>query len=109
MASRMGKEKTRQQALTGLFNRRYMEETLNREICRAERNKTPLGIIMLDIDHFRRFNNTFGHDAGDTFLQQHIREEDVVCRYGGEEFTLIIPSSTLETTCRRAEELRHKV
>lgn len=102
--------------LTGLFNRRYMEETLNREISRAERYRTPLGIIMVDLDHFRRFNNTFGHDAGDAvlqdmgkFLQNNIRKEDVACRYGGEEFTLIMPGASLDVTEKRAETLRQKV
>jgi diguanylate cyclase (GGDEF)-like protein len=102
--------------LTGLFNRRYMEETLNREISRAERYRTPLGIIMVDLDHFRRFNNTFGHDAGDMvlqdlgkFLQNNIRKEDVACRYGGEEFTLIMPGASLDVTQNRAETLRQKV
>jgi len=102
--------------LTGLFNRRYMEETLSREISRAERYRTPLGIIMIDLDHFRRFNNTFGHDAGDMvlqdigrFLQNNIRKEDVACRYGGEEFTLIMPGASLDVTEKRAETLRQKV
>jgi diguanylate cyclase (GGDEF)-like protein len=102
--------------LTGLFNRRYMEETLNREISRAERYRTPLGIIMVDLDHFRRFNNTFGHDAGDLvlqnmgkFLQDNIRKEDVACRYGGEEFTLIMPGASLDVMQKRAETLREKV
>jgi diguanylate cyclase (GGDEF)-like protein len=107
----------RQQAtcdpLTGLFNRRYMEETLSREARRADRSQTSLGIIMIDLDHFRRFNETFGHDAGDLvlkdlgkFLHGHIRAEDVACRYGGEEFTLILPGATLEQTRLRAESLR---
>jgi diguanylate cyclase (GGDEF)-like protein len=107
----------RQQAtrdpLTGLFNRRYMEETLARELHRAERYGTPLGIIMVDIDHFRRFNNIFGHEAGDIvlkelgkFLQDNVRKEDVACRYGGEEFTLILPGAALDITQKRAETLR---
>jgi diguanylate cyclase (GGDEF)-like protein len=107
----------RQQAtrdpLTGLFNRRYMEETLTRELHRAERYGTPLGIIMIDIDHFRQFNNSFGHEAGDIvlkelglFLQKNIRKEDVACRYGGEEFTLILPGAALDVTQKRAETLR---
>ena len=102
--------------LTGLFNRRYMEETLSREISRAERYRTPLGIIMVDLDHFGRFNNTFGHDAGDVvlqdlgrFLQNNIRKEDVACRYGGEEFTLIMPGASLDVMQKRAETLRQKV
>lgn len=102
--------------LTGLFNRRYMEESLEREQGLAERKNTPLGIIMLDIDHFKRFNDTFGHDAGDTllrefggFLKQHIRVSDIACRYGGEEFTVILPEAGVETVRHRAELLREGV
>ncbi|MEN6319089.1 MAG: diguanylate cyclase [Syntrophaceae bacterium] len=110
------KQQATRDPLTGLFNRRYLEETLNREISRADRHETPLGIIMVDLDHFRRFNNTFGHDAGDLvlqdlgkFLQNNIRTEDIACRYGGEEFTLILPGASLEITRKRAETLRHGV
>lgn len=101
--------------LTGLYNRRYMEETLDRELLRAARNHEPLGVVMLDIDHFKDFNDTFGHQAGDVLLQSlghfflsHIRGEDVACRYGGEEFILLLPGSTLEQTRIRAEEMREK-
>src|SRR4029077_5206344 len=73
--------------LTGLFNRRYLEESLEREIHRCSRNQTPLAVLMLDLDHFKRFNDTFGHDAGDAvlrewggFLQVRVRYEDIVCR-----------------------------
>ena len=102
--------------LTGLFNRRYMEESLAREISRAARSQRPLGIIMLDLDHFKDFNDNFGHEAGDALLhelgrllRQHVRAGDIACRYGGEEFTLIISDSTLEVTARRAEQLRELV
>lgn len=98
--------------LTGLYNRRYMEESLEQEASRAKRRHAPVGIIMLDIDHFKRFNDDHGHEAGDsvlqilgTFLLRHIRHGDIACRYGGEEFLLIMPDSTLEFTQRRAEEL----
>jgi diguanylate cyclase (GGDEF)-like protein len=98
--------------LTGLFNRRYMEETLERETRRVARARRPLGIIMLDVDHFKLFNDTFGHDAGDAllrelgnFMRAHVRGEDVACRYGGEEFTLILPEASLEVTRERAEHL----
>lgn len=114
------KETLKQQAtrdsLSGLFNRRYMEETMNREISRANRYGTPLGIIMLDLDHFKRFNNTFGHKAGDLvlqelgkYLQNNIRKEDIACRYGGEEFTLILPGASLEVTKKRAEMLQQDI
>jgi diguanylate cyclase (GGDEF)-like protein/PAS domain S-box-containing protein len=98
--------------LTGLYNRRYLDETMGREIRKATRHQRPVGVIMLDLDHFKQFNDTYGHDGGDTllravgtFLQQHIRGEDIVCRYGGEEFTLILPEATLDSTIRRAHEI----
>ena len=76
--------------LTGLFNRRYLEEFLHQEILRAERNQYSVGVIMMDIDHFRHFNNTLGHDGGDFILKEiaqllknEIRQSDVACRYGG--------------------------
>jgi diguanylate cyclase (GGDEF)-like protein/PAS domain S-box-containing protein len=99
--------------LTNLFNRRYMEETFEREIKHAERKGTQVGIIMIDIDHFKQFNDAFGHEAGDIILQElghffqtHIRAEDVACRYGGEEFTIILPDSSPSNTVMRAENLR---
>ena len=103
-------------SLTGLFNRRYMEETLKREISRVTRNKEPLGLIMIDIDHFKQFNDTYGHTAGDMllksigdFFRDGIRREDIACRYGGEEFVLILPGSSLENTFRRAEQLHEDI
>jgi diguanylate cyclase (GGDEF)-like protein len=102
--------------LTGLYNRRYMEDSLEREERRAKRHGTQLGIIVLDVDHFKLFNDTYGHAAGDTllrklgsFLSEHTRGEDIACRYGGEEFTLILPEASLESTRQRAEELRRCV
>jgi len=102
--------------LTGLFNRRYMEETLDRELSRAIRNKAPVGVIMIDLDYFKRFNDEFGHDAGDTvlqelgnFLQKYIRKEDIACRYGGEEFAIILSGASLEITYQRADLLRENV
>jgi diguanylate cyclase (GGDEF)-like protein len=102
--------------LTGLFNRRFMLETLERELYRMQRKESPLGVIMVDIDHFKRFNDTFGHAAGDAVLSAlgrvllaHVRKEDVACRYGGEEFTLILPETSQETACDRAEKLRQLV
>ncbi len=110
------REKLQQQAirdpLTGLFNRRYLTESLEREMRRAQRRKSEVGIIMLDLDHFKQINDNYGHDVGDAFLralgeylQKHTREEDIVCRYGGEEFTLILPDATLERARERAEQL----
>jgi diguanylate cyclase (GGDEF)-like protein len=102
--------------LTGLFNRRYMEETLERELRRAERSHEPLSVIMLDLDHFKRFNDTFGHEAGDVVLRElghllktHVRRGDVACRYGGEEFMLVLPDATLAVASARAEELRTEI
>lgn len=102
--------------LTGLFNRRYMEESLEREMRRAARGRHPVGIIMLDLDHFKQFNDTFGHELGDALLEElglllqtHIRGEDIACRYGGEEFTLILPEVSLVDAGQRAEHLRQAV
>ena len=102
--------------LTGLFNRRYMEETLERELHRAARHQTLLGVLMIDIDHFKLFNDTFGHGVGDalleelgSFLRANVRSEDVPCRYGGEEFIIILPEANLEDTVRRANQLRQGI
>jgi diguanylate cyclase (GGDEF)-like protein len=99
--------------LTGLFNRRYMEESMAQELHRTKRNGTQLAIIMVDIDHFKRFNDDFGHDAGDAvlrvlgeFLKKHVRGSDIACRYGGEEFILILSPSTVEGARQRAEKIR---
>jgi diguanylate cyclase (GGDEF)-like protein/PAS domain S-box-containing protein len=96
--------------LTGLFNRRFMEESLELEIRRAARNQRTLGMIMIDLDHFKYFNDNFGHEAGDLLLKElgillksNIRGEDIACRYGGEEFTLILPEGTEAVTRQRAE------
>lgn len=102
--------------LTGLYNRRYLDETLAREIRRAEREAFPVGIIMLDLDHFKRLNDTFGHAAGDVVLHEigvllkgKIRYADIVCRYGGEEFVVVMPGASLQITVQRAEDLREEV
>ncbi|HET9032004.1 MAG TPA: diguanylate cyclase [Dokdonella sp.] len=98
--------------LTGLFNRRYLEASFEREIQRAERRNIPLSVLMLDVDHFKQFNDTFGHDAGDallahlgTLLSKIVRSEDVSCRYGGEEFTILMPEADIELAQSRAEEI----
>jgi diguanylate cyclase (GGDEF)-like protein/PAS domain S-box-containing protein len=99
--------------LTGLYNRRYLDETLPREIRRAARQRQPVGVMMLDIDHFKAVNDRYGHAAGDTmlrtlgaFLSTHTRGEDIACRYGGEEFTLVLPGASLDDTRQRAEDIR---
>ena len=102
--------------LTGLFNRRFMEESLELEIKRASRNQRPLGMIMMDLDHFKYFNDSFGHDAGDLLLKElgallrgNIRGEDIACRYGGEEFTIILPEGTGAVTRQRAEFFKEAI
>jgi diguanylate cyclase (GGDEF)-like protein len=111
------RDKLRSQAirdpLTGLFNRRYMEETLDREIRRAARHGTPVGVIMFDVDHLKNINDAYGHDAGDVALQtlgnlllKSFRGEDVPCRYGGDEFTIILPECSVSEVFRRAEQFR---
>lgn len=102
--------------LTGLFNRRFMEEALELELKRMERCLASLCVAMLDVDHFKKFNDTFGHDAGDALLrelaihfQQSVRISDVVCRFGGEEFVLILPGAPLETALERMAQLRTNV
>ncbi|HEV8441179.1 MAG TPA: diguanylate cyclase [Methylomirabilota bacterium] len=102
--------------LTGLFNRRYMEETLEREVHRSRRNGKPMSLLMVDLDRFKQQNDAFGHDAGDALLrdlaallQSNLRKEDIACRYGGEEFVLVLPDASLENATRRAEQLRAAV
>lgn len=91
--------------LTGLYNRRYLEEVLDREVRRAGRAAQSLGVLMIDLDHFKSFNDTYGHDAGDAVLRETgasltrgIRAEDFVCRFGGEEFVVILPTANLESS-----------
>ncbi len=111
------KEELHEQAihdpLTGLYNRRYLNKTLASEITRVERENNSLSVIMLDIDHFKMINDTYGHPVGDKFLveiaslmKKHTRDSDIVCRYGGEEFLLVFPGTALASAARRAEEIR---
>lgn len=99
--------------LTGLFNRRYVEESLEREIARATRTATPVALLILDLDHFKTMNDTYGHGAGDRLLRElgailrlRSRTEDVAARYGGEEFLLMLPGMDKIAAVQRAEELR---
>jgi diguanylate cyclase (GGDEF)-like protein len=108
------KELSIRDPLTGLYNRRFLEETLEREIHKSERSQHSLGMIMIDIDHFKRFNDLYGHATGDELLRQlgallirYIRGSDAACRFGGEEFVIILPEATLAATQERAEFLRH--
>lgn len=103
-------------ALTGLYNRRYLEEALVREVRRASRARHNVGIVMIDLDHFKSFNDAFGHDAGDAVLREAalmltkcVRAEDFVCRYGGEEFVVILPTANREAAEDRAENLRAQI
>lgn len=99
--------------LTGLLNRRYLEESMQREMSRAFRKDVPLSVIMLDVDHFKQFNDTFGHEAGDHVLQEvgqllhkQVRGSDIACRFGGEEFTLILPEADRAAARDKAEAIR---
>lgn len=102
--------------LTGLYNRLYLEETLEREISRCERKSSTLAMTILDIDHFKQFNDKFGHTAGDIILQtlahalrDFARKEDIACRYSGEKFILIMPDIDMGTALERTEALHEKV
>ncbi|MEO6988562.1 MAG: sensor domain-containing diguanylate cyclase [Aquihabitans sp.] len=99
--------------LTGLFNRRYLMENLQREVHRSERSREPLSVALIDVDHFKEVNDTLGHDAGDQvlvrvghFLEAQVRDSDVVCRYGGEEFVVVMPDTPSAVAAKRAEEWR---
>ena len=102
--------------LTGLFNRRYAEETLTRELHRATRSRQSLGVLAIDVDHFKRFNDSFGHEVGDQVLRElgalllrSIRGGDVASRIGGEELLVILPEAELEGALARAEQIRASV
>jgi diguanylate cyclase (GGDEF)-like protein/PAS domain S-box-containing protein len=109
--------KLREQAirdpLTDLFNRRYLEETLDRELARATREDYSVCVIMIDLDHFKRVNDTYGHEAGDKVLKtlaftlsEQCRRGDFACRYGGEEFVIVMPNITTDIAYERAENIR---
>jgi len=110
------RERLREQAnhdpLTGLFNRRYLDDSLSRELSLSQRRGAPLSVAVLDVDHFKRFNDTFGHDAGDLALREaarvmsmNLRKSDIACRLGGEEFALVMPDSSLSDTRLRIEQI----
>jgi diguanylate cyclase (GGDEF)-like protein len=107
------KEQAIRDPLTGLYNRRYLDDTLERELSRAKREGYPLSLTMIDLDYFKQVNDTYGHKAGDEvlialgeLLQTQAREGDIPCRYGGEEFVLVLPRMTLEVASQRAEQWR---
>ena len=112
-ANRRLHDKAVRDALTGLYNRRYLEESLDREVSRARRSGLPIGVMMIDIDHFKRFNDAHGHAAGDAvlravgqFVLSLTRGEDILCRYGGEEFVLVMAHASPRAVWERAEALR---
>jgi diguanylate cyclase (GGDEF)-like protein len=107
------REQATRDKLTGLYNRHYLNARFEQDLARAHRGESPIGIVLLDIDHFKRFNDTFGHAAGDHVLREVAavlmsvtRRSDVACRYGGEEFLLLMADASREIAIRRAEELR---
>lgn len=109
------RELTVRDELTGLYNRRFLMDALPRELARARREKVALAIAMMDIDHFKQFNDQHGHQAGDTmlqglglFLRARIRQEDLACRYGGEEFVLILTGADENIALMRAESIRRE-
>ena len=102
--------------LTGIYNRRYMVESLGRELSRAQREQASVSVLMFDIDHFKAFNDTYGHDGGDTllkvlgdFLRQKTRGEDIICRYGGEEFVVVLPNTRQQSALQKAEIIREGI
>jgi diguanylate cyclase (GGDEF)-like protein len=110
------REQATRDKLTGLFNRHYLNARFEQEIARAKRNGGAAAVTMFDIDHFKRFNDTFGHAAGDHVLKQLAeamrragRPSDVACRYGGEEFVLFMPDASREIAAERAEQVREHV
>jgi len=106
------RQQTIRDPLTGLYNRRFLEESLNREMARCKRNGNAFAVLMIDVDHFKRFNDTYGHDAGDSTLraisgalQRSTRESDIVCRFGGEEFVIVLPDANLQGASARAQRI----
>jgi diguanylate cyclase (GGDEF)-like protein/PAS domain S-box-containing protein len=107
------REEAIRDGLTRLFNRRYMEETLDREISRAERGSFPIGVVMMDVDLFKSINDSYGHQAGDAVLQtlgtmllENTRISDIACRFGGDEMLVVMPGATQDVAVARAEEWR---
>jgi diguanylate cyclase (GGDEF)-like protein len=102
--------------LTGLYNRRYLEQRLAGEVARAQRHRQPLSFLFVDADHFKRVNDTYGHDAGDrvlvhlgAYLKRLLRASDIAVRYGGEEFAMVLPQTTLNSAHELAERIRRAI
>jgi diguanylate cyclase len=113
MLQRQLSDQANRDALTGLYNRRYLDSTLERELARCQREGLPLSLMLIDLDHFKRINDTYGHQAGDEVLKQlagmlsaQARSADVVCRFGGEEFLLLLPNMPQAVALERAEQWR---
>jgi diguanylate cyclase (GGDEF)-like protein len=113
LLNRLHAEMALKDALTGLFNRRHFDEQLRLELRRAQREGAPVGLLLCDLDHFKRVNDTYGHPAGDAVLREAarriteaVRDVDIVCRYGGEEFAVVLPACLLEEACQVAERVR---
>ncbi len=107
------REQSIRDALTGLFNRRYIEEIFTREVARAQRSDSPLSVVIVDLDHFKEINDRYGHTCGDDLLramgiafQTHFRGGDIACRYGGDEFMVIMPESAAADAFQRIESFR---
>ena len=99
--------------LTGVYNRRYFSEALDNETFRAMREHIPFSLVILDVDHFKRINDTYGHKCGDLilkslaqFLHDNIRRSDIICRFGGEEFVILMPDANIESAYERTETFR---
>ncbi|MDB5865979.1 MAG: diguanylate cyclase with and sensor [Betaproteobacteria bacterium] len=115
-ANRTLREQAMRDVLTGLYNRRYLLEAFERELRRARRSNERLGVMIIDIDHFKRFNDTYGHAAGDEVLRSVaqlmltlVRGEDILCRFGGEEFVLVQMKASAEAIMQRADRLRQEI
>jgi diguanylate cyclase (GGDEF)-like protein len=105
-------QQTIRDPLTSLYNRRFLQDYLSRELIRARRERAPLAVIMMDLDHFKRINDRGGHPFGDqvlvetgALLKRHVRGSDIACRFGGEEFAVVLPKTTIESALRRSEEI----
>ena len=110
------RERAIRDPLTNLFNRRNLEETLDQELAKADRKAYPVSLLMMDIDHFKHINDTYGHKAGDQALQSladlirsHIRRSDTACRFGGDEFVIVMPETSFRSAYDRAEDFRQGV
>jgi len=116
LLNRLNAELALKDPLTGLFNRRHFDERLRLELRRAQREGAPVGLLLCDLDHFKRVNDGYGHPAGDAVLREAarrigeaVRDVDVVCRFGGEEFAVVLPACALEEACQVAERVRRSV